>query len=196
MIVERLPIGCVILAAGGSSRFGSNKLLAEFRGKTLIWRALEAVPAGVPAAVVTGCGAVEELAEAFGFLCVRNTRPELGISRSVALGTAALAERCGGLVFLVADQPLLRPQTVERLIAAFRAEPDRIVVPVAGDRRGNPCVFPAELFPALQSLEGDRGGAQLIRAHPERVTAVEVPVRELLDADTVEALAALDAQAP
>ena len=38
-------VGCVVMAAGNGVRFGSNKLLAELEGRSLIRRALDAVPA-------------------------------------------------------------------------------------------------------------------------------------------------------
>ena len=44
--MEKLRIGCVVMAAGNASRFGRNKLAAEVDGKTLLRRALEAVPPG------------------------------------------------------------------------------------------------------------------------------------------------------
>ena len=36
------PIGCVIMASGLARRFGSNKLLADFGGRPLLCRALDA----------------------------------------------------------------------------------------------------------------------------------------------------------
>ena len=46
MDVENKPkIGCVVMAAGNARRFGENKLAAQLRGRSLILRALEAVPA-------------------------------------------------------------------------------------------------------------------------------------------------------
>ena len=41
---RKMNIGCVVMAAGDARRFGENKLAALFDGKTLIRRALEAVP--------------------------------------------------------------------------------------------------------------------------------------------------------
>ena len=44
--MENKPkIGCVVMAAGNARRFGENKLAAQLRGRSLILRALEAVPA-------------------------------------------------------------------------------------------------------------------------------------------------------
>ena len=186
-------IGCVLMAAGNGARFGANKLLVPYRGKSLILRALEAVPAEALCAVVvvTQYPEIEELAKDFGFSCVRNDAPELGISRTVRLGTEKLQELCDGILYQVADQPLLRRETVLRLTEVFRENPDRIVVPVSGTRRGNPCLFPSDLFPQLRSLQGDRGGSQVIKQFPERVLAVEVPAEELFDVDTAQALSDL-----
>lgn len=186
-----MQIGCVILAAGEGSRFGENKLLAPFRGKPLARWAFEALPPGVPALVVTRWPGVEALARDFGFALIRNEAPALGISHSVALGTRALGPSCEGLMFLVADQPLLRRATVERLLAAFAAAPERVIVPRAGAREGNPCVFPRALYPELLALEGDRGGKQLLRRRPELACCVEVPPEELADVDTAADLEAL-----
>ena len=186
-----MQIGCVILAAGNSFRFGDNKLLARYGGKALIEWVLDAVPAERlgPVAVVTQYPAVAALAEARGFSVVWNREPELGIGRSVALGTAALAERCDGILFLAADQPLLRRQSLERLLGRFLEDPSRIVAASSGEHSGNPAVFPAALFPELEALAGDRGGKQLLRRHPELVTEVPVDAAELADVDTPADLA-------
>ena len=182
-----MRIGCVILAAGNAARFGENKLLTPFRGKPLVRWALEAVPTERlgPVTVVTQYDAVAELAWAFGFSVTRNDAPELGVSRSVALGTRALQASCDGLLFLVADQPLLRRETVAAILDCFRAHPSKIVVPAAGKRQGNPCVFPALLFPELEALTGDRGGKQLIRRYPALVEELRVESDELSDVDTL-----------
>ncbi|MBQ1411164.1 MAG: nucleotidyltransferase family protein [Oscillospiraceae bacterium] len=182
-----MTTGCVILAAGNAVRFGSNKLLACYDGKPLIRRAFDAVPTELlgPVAVVTQYDAVAELAEGYGFSALRNDAPELGIGHSVALGARAVGPACDGLLFLVADQPLLRRATVVRIVERFAEDPTRIVVPAAGERQGNPCVFPAACFPALQALCGDRGGKQLLRRFPELVETIQVDAPELADVDTL-----------
>ena len=189
-----MRIGCVVMAAGNGERFGANKLLAEYAGKPLILHALEAVPrdAVQKTVVVTQYDEILHLAQDFGFTALRNDRPELGISRTVRIGTQALLDRCDGILYLVADQPLLEQETVRRICAAFAEHPDRIIVPAAGGRRGSPCLFPAVFFPQLAALEGDRGGSQVIKKHPEAVLPVEVPAQELFDVDTAEALSAID----
>lgn len=177
------------MAAGAARRFGGDKLAARVDGKSLLFRALEAVPTDRCSAVAVVSGRPEAfaLAEAFGFLAVNNDRPELGISWTIRLGLEALGA-CDGAVFLVADQPRLRRESVERALVLFEEHPDRIVALACGGRRGNPCVFPAALFPELLALEGDTGGSVVIRRHEDLLLLLETPAEELADVDTPEQL--------
>ena len=143
--------------------------------------------------MVTQYKAVAALAEARGFAVLPNDAPERGQSRSVVLGTRALQARCAGLLFLAADQPLLRRETLRRLVAAWQAAPERIAALAADGRRGSPCLFPADCYPALLALTADQGGSPVIRANAERLLLVEAPPEELCDADSAASLAALEA---
>ncbi len=183
-------VGCVVLAAGNAERFGENKLAAAVGGKTLIERALDAVPAEKLAAVcvVTQYDEVESLALRHGFRCVRNERPQDGLSRAVRRGTEALRPDGDAILYLVSDQPLLRRESVAALVDFGRAHPERIVGASHGGRRGNPCLFPASCFPELCALTGDVGGSAVIRKHETDLLLFEMNKEELLDVDTREAL--------
>ena len=189
-----LRVGCVVMAAGSSQRFGGNKLEAALEGKTLLQRALDAASAeALDDVVVVSRGQSAEEARRRGFPVVVNDRPEDGLSRTVRLGTEAL-EDCDGILYLVADQPLLSPDTVERVVERWRKTPSAIVGASHDGKRGNPCIFPRSLFGELKSLTGDRGGTAVIRAHPELLILVETASAELTDVDTPETLAALKSQ--
>lgn len=182
-------IGCLVMAAGNAARFHANKLAAEFDGKSLIRRALEAVPAKVFSAVtvVTQYPEVAALAADFGFSHIYNERPEDGISRTIALGTQAMRD-CDAIVYMVSDQPLLEQTSVERVVARWKENPSFIVGAAHNGKRGNPCIFPREFFNELLALEGDRGGSTVIRAHPDRLLTVEIGKAELTDVDTPQAM--------
>lgn len=187
-----MKIGCIVMAAGNARRFGSNKLDARVEGKTLLRRALEAVPAACfdRVVVVTQYPQGMDLAREMGFLPVENPRPDLGLSHTIALGMAHMQDM-DGVMFQVSDQPLLRRDSVERLVAAFCRHPDRLAALAHDGVRGNPCLFPASLFPELTALEGDHGGSAVIRRHPDLLLLVEAPPQELTDVDTPQALEVL-----
>ena len=157
------------------------------------WLALEAVPRGelVRVVVVSQYAEIEALAAEYGFLAVHNGDPGAGLSHTVALGLAALAD-CDAVLFQVADQPLLRRESVGRLIALWREHPEKIAAVSGGGRRGNPCLFPARFFPELLALTGDCGGSRVIRQHEDELMLLEVDARELADVDTPQALAEVE----
>lgn len=191
MFDEKRPdVGCVVMAAGNADRFGGGKLAAVFRGKTLLERALEAVPADrlTAVCVVVRDDTGEAAARRIGFDAVRNSYPERGAAYSVRLGTEALKEKCGAILFQAADQPLLRRETVADLIDLYLENPDSIAALAHDGVRGNPCIFPAEFFPELCALTGDVGGSAVIRRHPDRLLLLEADTEELADVDTREDL--------
>lgn len=180
---------CLIMAAGNASRFRANKLAAEFDGKPLIRHALEAVPSALfsRVAVVTQYPQVMALAQEFGFEAMENPHPDYGISYTIRLGTEALAD-CPAILYMVADQPLLSQDSVQRVVTAWQAQPDRIAGASHNGKRGNPNIFPREFYPELLALTEDHGGSTVIRAHPERFLPVEVAQEQLTDVDTPQAL--------
>ena len=187
---QEMPVGCVVMAAGDSSRFGENKLMVQLDGKTMIQRALDAVPPDRLASVcvVTQYAEIASMAREYGFRFVYNHHPERGISYTVRLGTEKLKSRCRAIIFLVADQPLLQRQSVEALLDCFIRNPERIVAASRGGVRGNPCIFPERFFSELCALSGDVGGSAVIRRHEEDLLLLEVGEEELTDVDTPDAL--------
>ena len=190
MDVENKPkIGCVVMAAGNARRFGENKLAAQLRGRSLILRALEAVPAEKfdKVVVVTQYPEVMRLAGEFHFAAIHNPHPDYGISHTIELGLTALRD-CDGVLFQVSDQPLLRRESVAELVDHWRTRPEKIVALGHGGVRGNPCLFPARFFPELLELREDHGGNTVIRRHEADLLLLDVPAEELHDVDTAQAL--------
>lgn len=102
-----------------------------------------------------------------------------------------------GCLFCPADQPLVTEESLHRMIKAFQKAPDRIIRLSYQGTEGSPVLFPASLFPELAALPSGTGGREVIRRHPELVTAVEAQFpEELKDADVPEALRELEGDAP
>ena len=191
--MDALKVGCVVMAAGNARRFGENKLAAQLKGRSLISRALDAVPAEQLHAVVvvSQYPQVMDLAGTFHFAALYNPHPDWGISHTIALGLTELRD-CDGVLFLVSDQPLLRRESVKELAELWARHPDKIAALGHGGVRGNPCLFPARFFPELLELREDRGGNAVIRHHEEDLILLEVDDAELYDVDTVRALEELE----
>lgn len=195
--MERADVAAVVLAAGGSARFGSDlKQLARFDGETLVHRAARtALEAGLaPVLVVVGCRG-EAVAAAVADLpvtVVQSAEWAEGQSRSVTAGLAALPAETEAAIFVPCDQPRLDAATLERIAATFRDTRAPAVVPVFEGRRGSPVLFARALFGELTRITGDEGGRQVLSRHAGKIAQVELEREEpLLDVDTPEDLAAL-----
>lgn len=177
--------GCVILAAGNSARFGGNKLLHELSGGKVIEHIMEKV-ARLPlseAVVVTQYGEICRLCEERGMAYVRNEMPDKGLSYSIRLGTEALWD-CGHILFVLADQPDLKTETLHRILEA--ADDTHVVCACAGGVVQNPMLFPAAFFDELTELRGDKGAKSVALKHEMKMISVEES--ELRDLDRPEDL--------
>lgn len=179
--------GCVIMASGLGRRFGGNKLMADFHGKPMIQRALDAT-AGLFSrrVVVTRHESVAELCRAQNVEVVFHDLPNR--NDTVRLGLEALGD-LDCCMFLPGDQPLLRRETVAMLLEIRKENSNSILRPAYEDAEGSPVLFPSWAFPELKNLPEGKGGGFVIRNHPHEVTRVSVsdPL-ELADADTPETL--------
>lgn len=187
--MDRLKLGCVVMAAGNARRFGNNKLAAQLDGRSLIRRTLDAIPPDVfdSVIVVTQYPEIAVLAQEYSFTAIRNEHPDFGISHTIKLGLSELMD-CHGVLFLVSDQPLLKRESVAALAEFWRQQPEHIAALGHNGVRGNPCLFPARFFPELLELREDRGGNAVIRRHKECLVLLDVDAAELTDIDTPQAM--------
>jgi molybdenum cofactor cytidylyltransferase len=187
-------VAAVVLAAGLSSRMGSNKLLSELNGQALIRHTIDRLSKAAidEIFVVTGHQAAEVRAALTDheLRFVHNDDYAQGLSTSVRAGIAAAQEFDAAFVCL-GDMPLIEAADLNRMIAAFNVVERRsLVAPVLGRKLGNPVLWGQEHFVDLMALTGDRGARSLIEARRDQI--VEIAVTHdgiLLDADTPEALA-------
>jgi molybdenum cofactor cytidylyltransferase len=194
---QRAPfVVAVVLAAGQSSRMGSNKLLADLGGQPMIRRSVAAMrQAADQTIVVTGrdAGQVAAALEGLPVTFVHNPDFAEGLSTSLRAGIAALPPGTDAAVIALGDMPLVSPDAVRRLIAAYSpAEHRSLCVPVFGGERGNPVLWGRQHFDALKSLTGDKGARALFDQYTDEIVEVAMPDDAVLkDADTPEALEAL-----
>lgn len=176
----------ILMAAGIGRRFGSNKLLSDFRGRPLweyAWKLAVDVKKAVAGTEVLMVSGYQPLLEAPEVIPVRNDAPMLGASHTIRLGVKqAQKMHAEYAVFMVADQPMLTTGSVVRLIEA--REPGKIVCLSKDGRAGNPVVFHRDFFPELLALTGDCGGKKVMHRHMDAVKWVEAEdACELVDID-------------
>lgn len=170
-----MTVGAILLAAGGSRRFGAeNKLLAALDGRPLVTHAALAITdAGLPMIAVLGheAEAVRAALQPFGpaFVTARDWAD--GMGRSIAAGArAAQAAEWAGALICLGDMPAVGAATLRALAAAIDA-PLAVAAPVHAGRRGNPVGFGHGWFTRLVALAGDAGARGIVGGGPVREIA-------------------------
>lgn len=182
----------LLLAAGSSRRFGSDKRQARLPcGRSVLQASLDTALRvfGEVHVVLRDTDDADALGIAATVPVVRSPQADLGMGHSLASGIAALGDSDALAVAIVlADMPWLRRETLLQLVA--HAAPQRIVMPVYDGQQGHPVIIGRAFWPLLEGLTGDKGAKAMISTNAQACIRVQTDdPGVLLDADTPAALA-------
>lgn len=190
----------IILAAGLSRRMGDiNKLLIPIEGVPMIRRSVEAYLHVCDGEVSVVTGYQRELVEdallGLDIQFVFNPDFEQGQKTSVAIGLAA-SEPAQNTLIGLGDQPFLTASHLVWLLEQHLSnKPQKITVPVQGDKRGNPLIIPFDLRTRLLADRDNPGCHKFTRENPDLVHMVMTQTTAFFrDFDTPEDIDALQAQ--
>jgi molybdenum cofactor cytidylyltransferase len=186
-------VGAVVLAAGASTRMGATKQLLRLGERTVLERTLGNVRGADVAETVVVLGAAAaaiereiDFASMGAVRVVVNAEYESGMASSLRVGLAALGPAVDGALIVLGDQPLVRGETLGRIIECYRVTGDRlrvtadrsqsveIVIPMYGERRGNPVLLDRGVFEEAMALEGDVGCRAIFGRHAAGIVTVDV----------------------
>ncbi|MGE5138089.1 MAG: selenium cofactor biosynthesis protein YqeC [Rudaea sp.] len=185
-------VAAVVLAAGGSTRMGSElKQLLPWGGSTLVRHTVEVLLRTELADVVVVVGRrAEDVAAALqgtGARLATNRAWNEGRSTSVRAGIDALGESTAAAIFVNADQPFLTAPVIDTLLQRYFQTLAPVVVPLYDGEPGSPVLFDRLLFGELRRLEGESGGKYLLDAHRDELEEVNIlNTRAAIDVDTRE----------
>jgi molybdenum cofactor cytidylyltransferase len=172
------PVLGLVLAAGGSTRMGRPKQLAELDGRPLLAHVLAAATDAPVDRVVVALGGAA--AEVLDRVDLHRAEPLVvegwaaGIGHVLAAALARAGDDWEAVVVLLGDQPLVPGGAVARVVQAWRAGAGPVVTATYRGRPGHPRLFDRRLLPDLLRLTGDSGARDLLAAHPDWVHPVEV----------------------
>jgi len=177
--------GALVIAAGFSRRFGSDKRMFKLNtGEPLLVASLRPYRTVFPNVAVVVRSSDSELTHLISRtlgravpIIVPTDQADQGMAASIADGIRALAS--WDYVFLgLGDMPYVRTATLEllrdRMNEARSDALARIVMPTFSGESGHPVGFSREFFGELIALTGDRGARTVVAAHPDSVDRIDV----------------------
>ncbi len=193
-----MRVAAVVLAAGGSARFGKPKQFALFQGETFIRRMVAAaIEAGcAPVVVVTGEDSARVSLELSGLAVsiAMNPNWQSGLGSSIVVGIRRamnLTPDLEAVVLLTCDQPFANGAELTQLIQLRLTTGKPIIASAYAGTLGIPALFDASCFPDLLRLKGDGGAKAIILARPHDVMPFDFPAGQI-DVDTAADYEKLD----
>jgi len=173
-----MKTAAIILAAGFSSRMGSDKALLDLGGQPVIERIVSSYQAAGIERIIVVTG---QNHAALGQLhlqveLVRNPVPEQGMFSSIQTGVAALEPAVDAFFVQPVDIPLVSSVTLSNLMAALQQNSAvDVVIPVFRGKRGHPPLLRRQqLAGAILAYNGTDG----LRGLLSRYAVVEIPVND------------------
>lgn len=179
----------LVLAAGFSSRMGTDKLLLPFGNSTVLETTLDQIANNdIPKLVVV---TRQEIANILTTSCetdvVINPFPSRGQSSSLILGIEHIQKKysnCSGVLVFLGDMPLLSHNVISAVVDGHRRHPDKIVRPFYENKPGHPVAFGSIFFDEFCKSTGDTGGRLLMKNNPQALFTLPGDETCILDMDT------------
>jgi|TARA_B110000305_G_C19173972_1_gene508715 molybdenum cofactor cytidylyltransferase len=183
----RFNVAVLILAAGGSTRFGSPKQIAYFQGETLVQRCINSAGEVFPNSITVVLGAHYEKIEpsVTGAQIAHNPLWQNGLGGSIAYGIEHIDAAAEAVLILLADQIYISAKEIRLMVEAFNG--DNIVAAKYSGARGVPAIFPRSSFAGLGGLAGDVGAKKLLAMTKVPIVEISLP-QAAVDIDHVEDL--------
>lgn len=197
-------IAGILLAAGASTRMGSNKLMLELDGVPLVRRAAERMleAGAAPLIVVTGHEPERVHAALTGLDVhfVENPDYRGPTSGSLHAGLRAVPPDADGAMILLSDMPHVTSAMLAALVERAQQNDAPLVVSRYGDVFAPPLLFTRTLFGELLAWQGEGCGKAVVRRHEHAAAVLDWTTAALADIDTpadyTAALSAVRADAP
>jgi len=184
-------IWAIVLAAGLSTRMGTQKLLLPFEGKTIIEKVVENVLLSgiVHVRVILGSDHTEiaKTLKSWPVSFIVNKNFQDGMHTSVISGVKALPISAKAVLIFLGDQPFIPISVTEKVVEAWKNSGKGIVIPLFNGKRGHPPLYDLKYRNELSNLDTTAGLRSIARKFPEDIVEVETFCPEIVrDIDTQE----------
>lgn len=185
-----VKINILVLAAGKSVRMGEPKMSLDIGGKTLLQKTVENAISSkaeyINVVLNKDYKFLEEDLKNISTNIIWNDDSNRGMSYSIALGIRNSQHHTENIMILLADQPGITPELINRLISQHMRKNFLITQPRYLDGPGHPVIFNKVLFDELLKVTGDKGGREIIKKFHDQRQLMDVDFNQPMDLDTKE----------
>jgi molybdenum cofactor cytidylyltransferase len=191
-----MNIGCLILAAGSSSRLGRPKQLLIYNQKTLIENTISAVLAAEVSTIYVVLGSdialIRDAIRNLPVKIIHHHKWQEGIGSSIRIGISYMEteNHFDAILIMLCDQPYISSEHLKDLIKEFFQKQKSIIATGYGNHVGVPALFHQKIFSFLKELTGDKGAKDIISKNSEDVFVKNFE-QAAIDIDTPEDLSKL-----
>jgi molybdenum cofactor cytidylyltransferase len=183
-----MRLAAIVLAAGKSSRMGSNKLLLKVGDRTVIEHILLSLKP-METIVVTGHRPEDiiDITKSLGVETVHNPDYEQGMTTSFQAGLRALEPEVEAVFMVLSDTFGFTKELLEWMADAMEDDSEPLIVsPVYQWKKGHPVLFRRPLFEEFLGLEAGETMRDVVNRHNDRHKYVESDIWCRIDLDTPE----------
>lgn len=169
----------ILLAAGGSTRMGHDKLLLDLGGMPMLQRTVSAFSKATKVGdvlVVVG----PQQKPAWQWLAslrvhvIENPNPAKGMISTIRTGLQSAWAKDKDFLLCPADVPFVKPELIDKLVVDFRMRAAEVLLPTYRGLGGHPGIYAASLQREF-FLHGEGSGAkEILLRHRDKTVRIGV----------------------
>ena len=176
---------CILLCAGAGRRFGSPKALARLGGETVIERLQKLLLKTQVDEIIAVLGAHADQVKPYLLKheCIKfvhNKDYKFGQTSSFKAGLQCASQDTQGILLLPVDYPLIRGDTINKLIEFFSENNPLILIPSFEGQRGHPPIFSNSLKGDFLLLDNNSGLNSVAHTHVGQTKILPVSDRGVI----------------
>jgi molybdenum cofactor cytidylyltransferase len=182
-----MKIFAIVLAAGKSSRMGSNKLLLQLNNKLIIEHILEKLT-NFETVVVTGYLSEEitNIVKRYGAKTVYNHEYEDGMITSFQAGLKVTPNDVDAVFLVLGDTFGFKKSLLDVMVQKMESSRTLLVSPIFEGKRGHPVLVDRKLFPEFLSTKEGYTIKDIILRHEDNHAYIDGDIWTRIDLDTPE----------
>ncbi len=193
MLMESPKLTAILLAAGSSTRMGSeNKLLLPYRGKVILQHLIDELAQAEIDDLIIVLGYENDLVKnkiPKQLRTVFNPDYTTGMTSSIQKGLSHANENHQGYMICLADQVMMQTVDYNQIIAAwkmqFQLDKKSIALPFYKKQKGNPVIFSSYYKNELLAEPAGNGCKAVVQKNKRHLLKVEMKNQHILvDIDT------------